>query len=82
MLPTPSIQGVQTVADMNRKAADAGAGLEDMNAEDVEDLLEVGEEVGKQAGIAYEIEGAEGGLEQMAEKAAADEIVEGHLFHE
>lgn len=72
--PNPT-QGVKTAAVMNEEATEAGAGLEDMDMEEVV-------EAGREAGVAYGVDGAEGGLEQMAEEAAADEIVEGHQYFE
>eukprot|EP00752_Nemacystus_decipiens_P006537 g5888.t1 len=61
-------EGVKTFAVMNEEATKVGAGLEDM---DMEEAVQAAEE-------AYGVEG----LEQMAEGAAADEIVEGHQYFE
>eukprot|EP00903_Cladosiphon_okamuranus_P009856 g9366.t1 len=72
-------EGVKTAAVMNAEATEAGRGLEHM---DMEEIVEAAEEAGKEAGFAAKIEGAEGGLGQMAEEAAADEIVQGHQYFE
>lgn len=77
--PTEPIQGVQTAAAMNAEATEAGAGVQEV---DFEALAEAGNEIGQEAGLAYGVEGAEGGVGQMVEAAAADEIVEGHQYYE
>lgn len=64
---------------MNAEATRAGGGLEEL---DVEEVVGAAEEIAKEAGVAYGVEGAEGGFEQMAEEAAANEIVEGHQYFE
>lgn len=75
LYPVNPLQGVKKAAVMNEEATKLGAGLEDM---DMEEVVEAAEE----AGVAHGVDGAQGGLEQMVEEAAADEIVEGHHYFE
>lgn len=76
---TKSLQGVKAAAAMNAQATEAGAGVEAIN---FRALAEVAGGVGKEAGVAAGVKGAEGGVEQMVEEAAANEIVEGHQYFE
>lgn len=66
---------------MNAEATETGAGVEELGIEAFF-FVEVGQEAGREAGIVAGVEGAEGGVGQMAEKIAADEIVGGHQYHE
>lgn len=70
-----SVKLINETAAANAEAAEAGFDIADIDADQVRGAIEEG-------GTVLDIQGAEGGIEEMLQEAAADEIVEGHQYFE
>lgn len=77
--PFNNLQVVKEAVVINQGAADGGGGVETLDFDQVNAVVQEG---AKEAGQVCGVDGAEEGIEQMATNFAADEIVEGHQYFE
>lgn len=74
-----NLQVLKEVIAVNQGAAEVGGGVQNV---DLDQLNAAAQEGAKEAGLFFGVDGAEGGVEQMAEELVADEIVKGHQYFE